>query len=238
MIKDNTRLLMICPTRSRPVRVLEALKCFYETKSEGTEICFVVSADDPCLEEYQANLAGEEVVVCDSRYIIPKINHVAVRLHPNLLYYGSIDDDQHCRTKGWDAKLIQTIEAQGGMGVACGDDLFTKNWHEFKHPAGYIMSGNIIQALGYMVNPSFRHTGIDYWFAELFDPLILLYFLPEVIIEHMHVNVGKAPNDEQYDWIYGDEMKHGMEALHNWRVQQKGQEMQRLKNALRSKRVS
>ena len=130
MVDANTKCLIIMPTRSRPVRVLEAVKCFYDTRSIGTEICFVVSPDDPCIDEYMVNLADEDVVVCKDRYIPGKNNYVSTVVHTGLPYYGSIDDDQLCRTKGWDVRFMDRIEREGGWGMACGDDLFTKDWYE------------------------------------------------------------------------------------------------------------
>jgi hypothetical protein len=192
------------------------IKCFYDTKSYGTEICFVVSPDDPALEEYKVNLSEEELIIYKDRYTPAKTNYVATVLHPGLAYYGVIDDDQYCRTRGWDAAFMAEIERHGGWGLCCGEDKLTKDWYICRHPAGYILASNFIKEFGYMVNPIFRHVGIDNWFACLFGGAGCLYYLPDVIIEHMHANVGKAPMDDQYRWIYGEEMDHGMKVFNQW----------------------
>ena len=84
-----------------------------------------------------------------------------------------------------------------------------------------------------MVNPIFTHVGIDNWFADLFWAVDCLYFCPNVIIEHMHANVGKAPMDEQYQWIYGDEMRHGMEVFNSWKQNNREADIRKFKQLLK-----
>jgi hypothetical protein len=83
-----------------------------------------------------------------------------------------------------------------------------------------------------MVNPIFTHTGIDGWFSALFWGINRLYYLHDVIIEHMHATANKAPMDEQYKWIYGSEMNHGMEVLENWKRTAMTKDISKLLNAI------
>lgn len=220
------RLLMICPSRGRPDRVQDMLKSFYDTRSYDTEICIAISKDDPRFEEYQVD---ENIIVCDSRYTVDKINFIATKIHPGVEYYGIIDDDQIFRTKGWDTRFIEEIEAHGGWGLACGDDKFTKDWHKEKHPNGCVVSGNFVKLFGYMVYPLFRHTGVDHWQADLFGFAQCLYYCPDVVIEHMHANVGKAPMDDNYKWVYSKEVyDEGMSIWQNWKATQMYKDVLRL----------
>lgn len=230
------QLLMICPTRGRPDRVKDMLKSFYETRTgEDTKICLAVSKDDEKYQEYIDTIPNEEIITCESRYLINKINYICCELYPNLPYYGGIDDDHIFRTKGWDKVLVDKIEENNGWGLACGNDLFNKDWHEWEHPSGLVMSGKLIRYLGYVMYPKFKHSGIDHWQADLFGKAECLYFVPEVIIEHCHYLVKKAEEDEGYAWVYeANNFDEGMKIYNLWRIQEMAADVANLKLAIKA----
>jgi len=231
-LPENTRLLVICPSRGRPDRVMDMLKSFYETRSAGTEICIVVSVDDLRFGEYEKNLTGENLIVCESRFTPDKTNYVAAKLYPDLSYYGLVDDDQIFRTPGWDIKFIQEIEKHKGWGLCCGKDLFNADWYQYKHPNGFIVSGNFVKLFGYLIYPKFQHVGIDHWQADLFGHAGCLFHLPEVIIEHCHANIGKAAMDEGYAWVYSKEVyEYGMNIWYGWQQNEMPADISKLRKA-------
>jgi hypothetical protein len=228
---------MMCPTRGRPDRVMDMLRSFYATRSPGTEIILITCDADPKLETYKTVLHGEEHLIFRSDIITKKQNYVVRELYPDLPYYGSVNDDHLFRTVGWDAKLIAAIEDRGrGFGLACGSDLFNPSWYEYKHPSGHIISGNIVRTLGYFDYPEFKQFGIDHWLAELFWELELLYYVPEVVIEHMHVHVGKGKDDTNYQENYTPQAQaEGHAILDRWRREQKSKDVYNLRELIRVK---
>jgi hypothetical protein len=234
MINQDTRLLMVCPTRSRPDRVLNLLESFQATKSDGTEIIVVTSQDDPRIEDYKISLEGCNHYIHDNRWHPSKMNHVTTKLYPGLAYYGQVDDDHIFRTPGWDASFIEEIEKNGGWGLACGNDLLTPDWKVHRHPSGTVMSGNVVRTLGYFTNPRFQHIGVDTWQRDLFESIGKLFFIPEVVIEHMHAHVGKAEIDAQYKELYAEgDFNAGINTHRNWKATCKEDEVTKLREAMR-----
>jgi hypothetical protein len=227
------KLLMMCPTRGRPDRVLDMLRSFYATRSEGTKIILITSEDDPKYSTYEIVLYSEHHLCIKSRYLPDKQNYV-VNLYPDVPYYGSVNDDHIFRTKGWDTQLIEAIEKQGnGWGLACGNDLMNANWFEHQHPSGCVISGNIVRALGYYDYPKFHSYRIDTWEQELFNGIKRLFFVPEVTIEHCHAHRNKAAVDENYVWGYSpEEVAYGDKVLEEWRRNEKIRDIAMLKKAM------
>lgn len=230
------RLLMVCPTRGRPERAKDMLKSFYDTKGYAdTGICLAISKDDDKYQKYLEMFKEENVITCKSRYLINKTNYIDCEVYPDLPYYGNIDDDHIFRTNDWDKILIETIENNGGWGLACGDDLFSENWRQWSHPSGFVMSGNLVRFLGYAMYPKFIHNGVDHWQEDLFGKAECLYFVPEVVIEHCHYLVKKAKDDKGYAWVYeASNFNKRMNIYNLWRIKDMPADVNRLKLAIKS----
>jgi hypothetical protein len=182
------------------------LKSFDDTKSPGTEIVIYVADEDPQLKQYIKILEGRHFMVGRRRYLVEIFNYISCSLYSDVDYYGEVNDDHIYRTKDWDNILINTIKEKGkGWGIACGSDLINNDWYRFRHPSACIISGNIIRALGYFVYPKLMHLYTDVFLRDIGEGIDSLFYVPEVIIEHMHGNVGKADLDENYKWIYSNE---------------------------------
>jgi hypothetical protein len=226
------RLLMICPSRSRPDRILDMLDSFDKTKSEGTEIIIYISEDDPCLEDYIKVLKGRNFIIGIRRSIVETYNYISCELHPDIPYYGMIDDDHYFITPGWDNRYIDAIEKGGGWGLACGEDKLT-DWNKFKHPSGCIIDGRVIQTLGYFVYPEIKHIGTDMYLGALFGALGRLYHLPDVIIEHRHRINNMARDDDNYRQVYAKESEGpGRATFDLWVISQMQNEVDKINETI------
>ena len=206
--------LIICPSRGRPERVITMLESFYNTRSDSSSIIVYVADDDPKLNEYKDALQHHSYIIGPRRTIVEVFNYIS-QDNPGYAFYGEINDDHVFRTKGWDKILTDKIIDGGGWGIACGRDLMHDGDHQV--PSGLVMSSNIIDALGWMAHPSFKHTFIDNYWGDLAKGIGKYYYCPEVIIEHRHLLAGKAEPDDNYRysmsqkaWIYGQT------AYNNW----------------------
>jgi hypothetical protein len=211
------------------------LRSFDETKSEGTEIIVYISNDDPKLEEYKKILQGRNLIIDKRRYIVEVFNYISCELHPNIKYYGEVNDDHIYRTKGWDKVLIESIEKKGGgWGVACGQDLINNDWYKHRHPSACVISGNMVRTLGHFVLPTLRHMCTDNYLRDISEGINRLFFCPEVIVEHCHKINGRAGNDENYDWVYSKEQQdYGYAVYRKWVTDEKNIYLQKLRNIIR-----
>lgn len=207
------RILIILPSRGRPLKVLDSINSWRSTSTGKSDLILCLDEDDPTLEEYRNNCLtdyevkmntdGEFTIGTNNKLILkvsprrrmcPTVNAVANFYAKEYKYLAFIGDDHVFRTKGWEDIAIQKIEANNGLGIVYGDDLYQ---HEAL-PTAAVMSSNIVSALGYMALPDTIHLFMDNFWLELGRALNALFYVPEIVIEHMHPVAGKGVQDAQY----------------------------------------
>ena len=213
----------------------EMLKSFDKTKSEGTDMVIYVADNDTRIDEYKVVLSGRNVIYGPDRGCLVEVLNYLVLLYPDYEYYSEVNDDHVYITKGWDEKLMKAIEDKGGWGVACGNDLVTKDWYHMRHPSATMISGKIIRALGYFTWPKLKHFASDDYHRDLGEGINALIHLPEVIIEHRCWHAaGKAENDEVYEAVYSDEaFNYGNDVYRDWKNGPGVNEINRLKEVMK-----
>ena len=217
------RLLMICCSKGRPHRIPEMINSYETTKQGNTDIIFCLNPYDDKLKDYDSILNGRVVIHRNPNYYTPTANEVALSLSPGYDYYGLVDDDYIFRTAGWDVELTKTVNEKGnGWGIAYCNDLWPDSSVLFRHPSVPIVSAKIIKTIGYMILPTLNHFKIDTFMRDLTEPLSLLFFREDIVIEHMHLHNGKAPTDASYQWSYcPEEWHHGEKHYKYWVNMQK-----------------
>lgn len=223
-----TDLLVIVPTRSRPEAVSRVVAAWQETGAfdDGGELLFVIDEDDPRYAEYivafyeVGNSLGAES--CGQTSIqtwmplVPKLNAVALveaTDHPRPYAIGFAGDDHLPRTPGWARRYVDTLRAAGTGIVYCDDGYQHENI-----PTQWAMTADIVRALGGMVPAPVDHLYCDNVVRDIGKAADCLYYLPDVLIEHMHPVVGKAPSDEQYERVNGrQQYRNDRPAYRSWR---------------------
>lgn len=219
MTQSCNRLLMVCCTKNRPDRIQDMLRSFYETKNYCTDLIVCLDKEDKRLAEYAPVLKDIEHIMEHPNYQTKMMNLVTTKLKKGYKYYGLMNDDHIFRTKNWDVEMIDTIEKNGGWGIAHANDLWYNSSVVLRHPSCFIISANIINAVGYCIYPELNHFGVDDYLRDLTEPLGLLFFREDVVIEHMHVHNGKAQMDENYQWGYcEEEVTYGNRVYNLWRI--------------------
>jgi hypothetical protein len=189
------KILIICPSRSRPQKAYEVIDAWQKTRSGLSDLVFYVDDDDTTLNDYPTSKDPDMFVHIGPRMGITGSTNQAIIDYPDYRFYGFIGDDHRFRTEAWDHKFIETINEKGnGWGIAYGDDLLM---HE-RLPTQAVISKNIIDAMGFMVYPELKHLYIDNFWMEIGRGIERFFYVPEVIIEHMHYTMGKSPQDALY----------------------------------------
>jgi hypothetical protein len=185
---------------------------------------FIVDRDDPEFEAYL--LLGREwrrrfgmdadapfVVVLDKHEtgnLVKATNARLDRFWDKTDIFGHVGDDHLFRTQGWDIRIEGALVKPG---VAYGDD----GVHGEAIPTAAFVSSSIVKALGWLALPTCRHLYIDNAWRTLGDRLGSRHYLADVLIEHMHPLVGKAPTDEGYAKANAPEMyAHDQAAYEAW----------------------
>jgi len=231
----NNKLLTICTTRIRPHRITEMLESFDRTKSIADMVIYVAD-DDPCLEEYKKVLEGRNYIIGVRRHLVGAENYISAYLYPDYQYYQGINDDHVYHTPQWDEILINDIEIKGKRwGVACGRDLMhDEDWDKGKLPSAPVVSGNIVRTLGYLNWPELQHVYSDDYLRDIAQGINCFFRNDNVIIEHKHCLNGKAPWDDNYRWVTGEEqLAYGKKIYEDWVKYHKDDTVKRLLNAIR-----
>ena len=220
MVNAQTRLLVICPSRSRPERISEMIRSFEETRSAGTELVIYLADDDPCLDDYVIT-GDHKVLIGRRRTIVEVFNYCSVELFPNIPYYADANDDHIYQTPNWDSRLISEIELMGGYGLACPNDKLTE-WEKFKHPSAAVVDGNVVRILGRYFHKNLSHLGADTYLGLLFQGLGRLKRCEDVVVEHRHHLVNPDLMDETYLLTYGaNHKKNSISAkkiIDDWKI--------------------
>lgn len=183
-------MLVLCPSRGRPAAAAQLLGSFRRTRFHAsTRLAFVVDRDDPTLSEYPAQRIVVEPAGCMGGAL-----RAAIR--PDVLLdatcVGMVGDDVRFRTVGWDATLAAELEASPC--IAWGDD---GHQHDRK-VSHWFLSRPIVDALG-IAPEGLRHYWMDDYWREVGRAAGLLRYHPEILIEHLHPDAGKAPRDAVYE---------------------------------------
>jgi hypothetical protein len=223
--------LILCPTRGRPEAARAAHESFRATSQlEGAEILFVVDDDDPSAPEY-AKQGFLHLTQPAPGNMVKALNMAAAwaidNLHPQFI--GFIGDDHRYRTPGWDVDFAGLLIERGG-GMVYGND---GNRVDGDIPTQIVMSTSIVKALGWMGLPGCTHLYIDNAWRVIGDELKMLFYMPDVVIEHLHPAFGKADWDEGHKRVNTGEMyDHDAEAFAEWIRTTAPDDVLRVKEAL------
>lgn len=165
-----------------------------------THVAVAVDEDDPQLDAYEDLLASWNQR--DRRvgwYLGPRkslsgwTNAIAEKNWYGYRTLASLGDDHVPLTEGWDKHLVSECERMGG-GFAYGNDLFQGG----NLPTSVVISSSIVRALGWFCLPSLSHYFVDNVWWTLGHFAECLSYREDVVIEHRHPGIGKAPMDQTY----------------------------------------
>ncbi len=175
------RILTICPSRGRYLKLDKMLRSFNNTSSDS-DIVVAIDFDDPEREQYQKIIRSHGVgqkIVHNMTYtqILNKIFNV----FPDYQYYHITNDDFVYRTMYWDKEFIEVLREKG-YGIAYGNDLYMQK----TLPVAPCITGNIVRALDWVQLPTLTHLCGDMVWKSIGEKIKSLHYLKDVIIEHEH----------------------------------------------------
>jgi hypothetical protein len=185
---------LLCPSRGRPQNLWRLSESAFSLAASppDIELLAYVDFDDPALPQYAA-LDCAEIHTGERIMFTDYWNKLAEVARGDIM--GMMGDDVVFRTPGWDvmvedefAKWPDRIVFVNGRDGAHGPALGT---HGFLHRRW-------VDAVGRFCPPYFSHDYPDLWLTEVADALGRRVFLPELFTEHLHPNLGKAPDDDTY----------------------------------------
>lgn len=188
---------MIVPSRGRPAAVGRMVGAWRATGAyTHAALLFIIDNDDPAAPAYHAQCGPGAGMMAVPAWqpMVTKLN-LAATAPPAAAYraLGFMGDDHLPRTPGWTGRFAAELDRMG-TGIVYGDD----GLQGAALPTAWALTGNIVTALGAMVPAPVEHFYCDDAIRDLGRAAGCLQYLPEVLIEHMHATLGKAPWDDTY----------------------------------------
>jgi hypothetical protein len=174
---------------------------------EHLEWLFYVDADDKASARAieALSLPGDVQIVTGGRLDDQSYwNRLAERADADLIFLGA--DDLAFRSPNWDLAVRAAFESAGQSEIAMvwaddGDFGERLSTHPF-------VTRSWIETVGFIVPPYFKRCFVDPWFFELAVLTGLGHYLPQVLIEHCHIELGKAAPDALYEEIRERPFEH------------------------------
>lgn len=199
-------MAVIVPTRGRPKNVRRLIEAWLKTKAEAT-LWFGFDDDDETLDlAMQTAVIGEFGVDVRISDPLPRtnmngtLNALALRAAVEYDIVGFMGDDHCPRTRHWDKTIASHMV--GGPSIVYGNDLMQGPLLA----TAVFMTSDIIRTLGYMAPPQMKHLFLDNSWMAWGQGTERISYLPEVVIEHMHPQAGKAEWDEGHIRVNAGEM--------------------------------
>jgi hypothetical protein len=208
-------LLIIVPSRGRPGSIARLLDAVHATTRAETHLHVAADDDDGTLPAYHAAMdkagaPGDVLETGPRKGLCAWTNDIAVRRAAEYPYLASLGDDMVPRTPGWDAALIRGIERMGGTGI-----VYPFNGVREDIPEACVLSSGIVQALGWMCEPSLEHFYPDNVWADLGRGAGCLRHLRAVAVDHLNVAAQGTPDATAIG--NGRSLEADRAAYHSWR---------------------
>ncbi len=220
-------IIVLVPSRGRPERLAAMLDSVQQTASGDVATLAMLDTDDPYLPAYVDILSASQPFVAGPRTGYTRsLNDAAATVWDRYSIIGAFGDDVLFRTPGWDNAVEAALETPG---IAYGDDLI----HGANHPSAVFMSSVIARHLTWLALPYTTHQWADDGWKILGQQTKTLRFVPEVVFEHRHPAVDKAPWDDTYAGVFNDERAKGdYEGFQEWSAHYLEADKERVRAAL------
>jgi len=189
---------LILPTRERLALVHRTLNSVRTTanRPERIEVVLYADADDLISQsiEFPALTVRKLVGPRQSMGQITRACYAACSANVIML----ANDDIIFRTRGWDETVLQTFaEFPDDIALVWGNDLHSGM------PAHPFLSRTVCDMLGQICPAEYDREFIDTHLYDVFRELLKLgqnrmRYLPEVVVEHLHVYAGKMIADATF----------------------------------------
>lgn len=196
-------------TDDRLNQLLEAVES-WKDQTEGLSQLYIIVDDD---QNIWGNAAFSEkygdiewLTVPTGLTLMEKLNYHALEIADKHEYIQFLAHDIVLQTP-WESQFIDFLESVP-FGMAYGNDL-VHNGRLATHPC---IKSSMIKAVGFYGCPAVEHNFFDNYWMDISRSLGFIQYFPQVIMEHNHPIVGKAPNDslskKVADLLESDQVKY------------------------------
>jgi len=201
----SNKISLLCPSRGRPNDMERLIKSVAATatKPSRVEILLYIDDDDP--EKFNYLVAHKNLTIdpevgqllnvdmlVDEPLTTPLINNIlADRAQGDVLLIAN--DDQVFVDKNWDVRIDEEA-------AKYPDDIYCMWFNDGRYQEKIctfpILSRKWVDTLGYIEPFLFEHFNCDLWTWQIGQMIDRLHYIPDILVEHLHPDTGKAEADE------------------------------------------
>lgn len=192
-----TRISLLTPSRQRVGALRDMLLSAWSCASSHAELeaCVYVDLDDPDVGAYMemtdALPFAMHLTVGPPRAMSDLWNAALERATGEVLMLAA--DDLRFRSDGWDLDVLDEFERWPDRLVLVWGPDGNENGQKATHP---FLHRRWVELFGRFTPPMFTADYCDLWLYEVAHGAGRDVFLPGLFVEHMHVSLGKSPDDE------------------------------------------
>jgi hypothetical protein len=199
--KQRARISLLLPTRGRVALVQRLFDSLVQTTAEMEQLEVVLYVDEDDAESLKIEhpaLSPLKIVGRSGATMGHMTRACYDASHGH--YVMLINDDVVFRTKGWDTRVCAAATRYpDDIALVYGNDLDQGE----AVPTFPIVSRTVCDVLGEVCPRGYRHLHIESHLLDIFKQLARLghrriFYLDDVIFEHMHFIMGKAGMDSTY----------------------------------------
>lgn len=185
---------LLIPTRNRPEWVERMWRSAVATAEGEVEFCFYFDDDDLTSEVVWGAFKANGAATKGERLVLSEAWNRAYELASGeILMHAS--DDIVFRTPGWDRFITETFDRfPDRLVFVYGSD----GYQDERLGTHGFLSREWVETVGYFVPPYFSSDFNDLWLHEVAGMIGRRVYVPEVFIEHMHPDAGKAQWDQTH----------------------------------------
>lgn len=225
---ENKKILVICPSRSRPL-LCQRMIASFKANSSVSDLCIEIDSDDPYLKEYKDILQGTMYSIKDRKTTTQRINSIWGECKNDYKFFCVTNDDFIFRTPEWDKKFLIEFASHNNQGIMFGNDLLAGA----NMPTCSVISADIVNAVGWLQMPRLTHLFGDNVWQQIGRKANCLYYRDNVIIEHCHVFGNKNTPDATHQYTNSKEMYQKDErAFLDWMSEDSKEDIRKVKECL------
>ncbi len=194
------KISIILPTRNRQSLIYRLLDSIVKTTDNPQDLEIIIYIDEDDLESQNISYPSLSIVkLIGPQRTMVTINNICYRASTGK-YIFLMNDDVVFQTPHWDTTIVKALEQfPDGIALLYGNDL-----HRGKGmPTFPILPRTVCELMDGICPSEYIRFLIDYRIFDIFKRLSSLgynriFYLENVIFEHMHYSLGKAPSDNTY----------------------------------------
>lgn len=208
------KILWICPSRKRPVRLERLINSWKHTTTGLSELLVVIDSDDSSYEELIKQYPEVLWEITEPVFgsFLHLINAKAVKYSTEYEYIGFMEDDIVFETQEYETKFISKLKELGPTGIVHAADGIDKK----KFISIPVVNSHIIKTLGWFAPPCLKSLWADNFWREMANCLGTFYKFNDILIKHYHYSRDENTEKDETSVVVDNNYQSDKDAFYKY----------------------